>query len=79
MALSDISQAVAKAEAAAGRVPGSVRLIAVSKVQPLERVESVLEEGHRLFGENRVQAAAGKWPAFKDRYDEIELQLTGPL
>ena len=79
MALSDISQAITKAEAAAGRAPGSVRLIAVSKVQPNERVEAVLQEGHRLFGENRVQEAAGKWPDFRDRYDGIELHLIGPL
>jgi pyridoxal phosphate enzyme (YggS family) len=51
----------------------------VSKVQPLERVEAVLEAGHRLFGENRVQEAAGKWPAFRDRYANVELHLIGPL
>jgi pyridoxal phosphate enzyme (YggS family) len=79
MALSDISQAVAKAEAAAGRAPGSVRLIAVSKVQPLDRVEAVLDQGHRLFGENRVQEAAGKWPAFRERFEGIDLHLIGPL
>lgn len=79
MALSDISSAVAKAEAAAGRAPGSVRLIAVSKVQPLARVEAVLDEGHRLFGENRVQEAAGKWPEFKARYEGVALHLIGPL
>jgi pyridoxal phosphate enzyme (YggS family) len=39
----------------------------------------VLEEGHRIFGENRVQEAAGKWPAFRERYDGIELHLLGPL
>ena len=79
MALTEILQAVAKAEAAAGRAPGSARLIAVSKVQPLDRVEAVLTEGHRLFGENRVQEAAGKWPDFKDRFDGVELHLIGPL
>lgn len=79
MALSDIAEAVAKAEAAAGRAPGSVRLIAVSKVQPLDRVEAVLQEGHRLFGENRVQEAAGKWPDFKARYDGVAVHLIGPL
>ena len=79
MALTDIRKAIADAEAAAGRVPGSVRLIAVSKVQPLERVEAVLEAGHRLFGENRVQEAAGKWPAFRERYANVELHLIGPL
>jgi pyridoxal phosphate enzyme (YggS family) len=79
MSLSEISRAITRAEAAAGRARGSVRLIAVSKVQPLDRVEAVLEEGHRLFGENRVQEAAGKWQAFRDRFEGIELHLIGPL
>ena len=79
MALTDIRKAIADAEAAAGRVPGSVRLIAVSKVQPLERVEAVLEAGHRLFGENRVQEAEAKWPELKARFDGVELHLIGPL
>ncbi|WP_420396478.1 YggS family pyridoxal phosphate-dependent enzyme [Nioella sp.] len=79
MSLSEISRAITRAEAAAGRARGSVRLIAVSKVQPLDRVEAVLEEGHRLFGENRVQEAAGKWPAFRDRFEGIDLHLIGPL
>jgi uncharacterized pyridoxal phosphate-containing UPF0001 family protein len=48
-----------------------VTLIAVSKVQPPERVEAVLREGHRVFGENRVQEAQGRWPDFQDRYDGI--------
>jgi PLP dependent protein len=79
MPLSDITAAIAKAEADAGRAPGSVRLIAVSKLQPDERVRAVLNDGHRLFGENRVQEAAGKWPGFRDAYDGIALHLIGPL
>lgn len=79
MGLSQIRERVAKAEKDAGRPAGSVKLIAVSKVQPLERVEAVLEEGHRIFGENRVQEAAGKWPDFQQRYDGVELHLIGPL
>lgn len=79
MSLSEISARVAKAEKAAGRAPGSVRLIAVSKVQPLDRVEAVLTEGHRLFGENRVQEAADKWPALRDQFDGVEVHLLGPL
>jgi pyridoxal phosphate enzyme (YggS family) len=67
------------AEAAAGRGEGSVRLIAVSKVQPAERVEAVLEAGQRLFGENYVQEAAGKWPAWKARFPGVELHMIGPL
>jgi len=79
MSLSEIKARVAKACAAAGRAPESVTLIAVSKVQPNERVAAVLDEGHRVFGENRVQEAAGKWPAFRERYDGIALHLLGPL
>lgn len=79
MALDDIKSRIAKAEAAAGRLPGSVDLIAVSKVQPNDRVAAVLDQGHRVFGENRVQEAAAKWPDFKQRYDGISLHLIGPL
>jgi pyridoxal phosphate enzyme (YggS family) len=79
MSLREITTRIAAAEAAAGRAPGSVRLIAVSKVQPNERIEAVLQQGHRCFGENRVQEAAGKWPGFRDRYDGIDLHLIGPL
>ena len=79
MPLSDIQAHLAKADAAAGRPAGSVKLIAVSKKQPDARVEAVLEEGHRVFGENRVQEAAGKWPGFRARYPDVELHLIGPL
>ncbi|WP_158965464.1 YggS family pyridoxal phosphate-dependent enzyme [Chachezhania sediminis] len=79
MSLQEIRSAIAKAESDAGRTPGSVTLIAVSKQQPLERVEAVLDEGQRIFGENRVQEAAGKWPDFRTRYDGIELHIIGPL
>ncbi len=77
--LTDIQARIAKAETDAGRAPGSVSLIAVSKLQPQDRVEAVLEAGHRVFGENRVQEAQGKWPAFRERFDGIELHLIGPL
>ncbi|MFD1508978.1 YggS family pyridoxal phosphate-dependent enzyme [Lacimonas salitolerans] len=79
MGLNDIRERIGKAEAKAGRDPGSVTLIAVSKVQPLARVEAVLEQGHRCFGENKVQEAAGKWPGFRERFDGIDLHLIGPL
>lgn len=79
MGLNEIRQRVAAAEAEAGRAPGSVTLIAVSKVQPLDRVEAVLEAGHRIFGENRVQEAAGKWPDLMARFPGVELHLIGPL
>lgn len=79
MSLSEIQSRIAKACDDAGRTPDSVTLIAVSKVQPDARVAAVLDEGHRIFGENRVQEAAGKWPAFRETYDGIDLHLIGPL
>lgn len=79
MALNDIAEQITKATAEAGRPEGSTQLIAVSKVQPEERVEAVLEQGHRVFGENRVQEAQGRWPQFLERFDGIELHLIGPL
>lgn len=79
MALSDIQDRITKEEARMGRVPGSAQLIAVSKVQPLDRVVAVLEEGHRVFGENKVQEAAGKWPDLKEQFEGVELHLIGPL
>lgn len=79
MGLSEILARVRAAERAAGRPDGSVRLVAVSKVQPVTRVEAVLEAGHRLFGENRVQEAEAKWPALRARFPGVALQLIGPL
>ncbi|MDF1671007.1 MAG: YggS family pyridoxal phosphate-dependent enzyme [Roseovarius sp.] len=79
MSLNDIQSRIRKAEAKAGRTSGDVTLIAVSKVQPNQRVEEVLTQGHRIFGENRVQEAAGKWPGFREQFDGIELHLIGPL
>lgn len=79
MPLTDILARIARAEAAAGRPAGAVRLIAVSKVQPPDRVEAVLAQGHRLFGENYVQEAAGKWPAWRARYGDVAVHMIGPL
>jgi PLP dependent protein len=79
MSLEDIRARIARAEAAAGRPEGSVRLIAVSKVQPPERIEAVLSQGQRLFGENRVQEAAGRWPDLRARFPGTEVHLIGPL
>lgn len=79
MGLNEITERMHKAEAAAGRETGTTRLIAVSKKQPDDRVAAVLDQGHRIFGENRVQEAAGKWPGFRERYDGIDLHIIGPL
>jgi len=79
MALLDIQQRIAVVEEKAGRPTGSVELIAVSKVQPNERVAEVLRQGHRVFGENRVQEAAGKWPDFRVEFADVQVHLIGPL
>jgi len=79
MSLDAIQTRVAEAAAKAGRAPSDVTLIAVSKVQPEERVRAVLETGHRVYGENRVQEAQGRWPPFLEAFDGIDLHLIGPL
>ena len=79
MGLDDIKRRISAAEEQAGRAPGSVTLIAVSKVQPEGRVTAVLDAGHRVFGENYVQEAQGKWPGWRDRYPGVELHMIGPL
>jgi len=59
--------------------PGLVKLIAVSKVQPEERIKLLLEKNHKIFGENRVQEAQKKWINFRRFYNNIELHLLGYL
>ena len=79
MSLNEITNRIQKAGIEFSRKPDEVKLIAVSKVQPNERIEAVLEQGHRVFGENRVQEAQSKWPAFKEKYEDVELHIIGPL
>ncbi len=78
-ALGQIRARITAAEVAAQRPPGSVRLIAVSKLQPPERVEAVLREGHRRFGENYVQDATARWPGLRAGFGPVELHMIGPL
>ena len=56
-----------------------MELIAVSKTHPAERILPLIEEGQRVFGENRVQEAQGKWPALTERYEGLKLHLVGQL
>ncbi len=70
---------IEKAARAAGREPRSVTLVAITKTFAAEHVLPVLESGHRVFGENRVQEAKAKWPALRERFPDIELHLVGPL
>ena len=79
MALAEIKNLIYQAELNSSGSSGRVKLIAVSKVQPNNRVEAVLEEGHRVFGENRVQEAQSKWPDFKNQYQDVELHIIRPL
>src|SRR5262249_25560326 len=69
---------ISELAAAAGR-PGGVTLVAVSKVMPAAAVEAALAAGQRVFGENRVQEAQGKYPALKAKYPDLKLHLIGPL
>ncbi|PZR31998.1 YggS family pyridoxal phosphate-dependent enzyme [Caulobacter segnis] len=75
-ALADIQSRISAAEARAGRAPGSVTLVAVSKTQPWEHIAPVLDAGQKVFGENRVQEAMERWGA---RREGLELRLIGPL
>jgi pyridoxal phosphate enzyme (YggS family) len=79
MTLSVINSKIKRAEKSTGRYIGSTQLIAVSKVQPNERVLNVLEQGHKVFGENKVQEAHGKWPMFRENFSNIKVHLIGPL
>ena len=79
MSLSEIKNRVHQTEERFSKTIGGTKIIAVSKVQPNERVKAVLESGHRVFGENRIQEAQSKWPDFKKQYKDVELHIIGPL
>ncbi|MFQ5763818.1 MAG: YggS family pyridoxal phosphate-dependent enzyme, partial [Rhodospirillales bacterium] len=77
--LSGIRARIADAAEAAGRPADAVTLVAISKAFPRETVRIALAQGHRVFGENRVQEADEKWPALKDEFPDARLHLVGPL
>lgn len=77
--LSAVRQRIAHACKVAGREAEEVTLVAVSKTHPGEAIAPLLEAGQRLFGENRVQEAAAKWPALRERWPDAELHLVGTL
>jgi PLP dependent protein len=79
MTLSIINSKIETAENSFNRAIGSTELIAVSKIQPNERVLNVLEQGHTIFGENKVQEAHGKWPMFRENFSNSKVHLIGPL
>lgn len=78
-ALAAVRHRIARAARAAGRAPEDVTLIAVSKQQPWERVQALLDAGHRVFGENRVQEAQGRWADRRTEWPDLQLRLIGPL
>jgi pyridoxal phosphate enzyme (YggS family) len=77
--LMKIKEKISNAAKAANRAENDINLVAVSKIHGEETIRPVLEAGHTLFGENRVQEAAQKWPALKEEFPGIELHLIGPL
>ena len=79
MSLAVIRSRAEAAEIAAGRPRGSTHLLAIGKLQPLPRIVEVLRQGHRKFGENRLQESAAKWPPLLAQFPDTELHLVGPL
>ena len=73
MALNIINAKIRIAEKSAGRADGCTQLLAVSKVQPNEKVLNLLKQGHKVFAENKVQEAHGKWPAFREQFANIKV------
>lgn len=74
-----VQESIAEAAQEAERDLKDIQLVAVSKVHGPETIVPVLEAGHRVFGENRVQEAQGKWPAFKEQFPDVKLHLIGSL
>jgi len=77
--LAEVKAHIAAAARAAGREPGAVTLVAVSKTHPADAVAAALAAGQRVFGENRVQEAEAKYPPLKARHPDLVLHLIGPL
>jgi hypothetical protein len=77
--LRQLSSRIAQAARGVDRDPGSITLVAVSKKHDSARIEAALAAGHRVFGENRVQEAEGKFPALKRAHPDLTLHLVGPL
>ncbi len=77
--LTAVQAEIAKACTIARRKPEEVTLVAVSKTHPAEAIVPLLEAGQRVFGENRVQEAQGKWPALREQFPQTELHLVGQL
>jgi hypothetical protein len=77
--LQDVRETIERSARRAGRSPGDVTLIAVSKTHGADSIRPLIEAGQREFGENRVQEAQDKWPALKSETPGLRLHLIGRL
>ena len=77
--LADVTARIAAAARLARRDPAGVTLVAISKTHPAEAIAPLIAAGQRVFGENRVQEAAEKWPALREAHAGIALHLVGQL
>ncbi len=77
--LNEVRARIRKASMNAGRAADAVTLVAVSKTFDADAIRPTIAAGQRVFGENRVQEAQGKWPALRDETPGLELHLIGPL
>ena len=77
--LKKIDICLRETEEAVGKKAGSIKLVAISKTQPIEKIQFLLDLGHRVFGENRVKEALEKWPKLREKYENIQLHFVGAL
>ena len=77
--LADVRLRIERAARDCAREPSSVTLVCVSKTFEADAIHPVLEAGERVFGENRVQEAHGKWPGLREQFSDVDLHLIGPL
>lgn len=77
--LGEVEGRIARACRIAGRERSEVELVAISKMHGAEAIEQLIGQGHRVFGENRVQEAQGKWPALRERHPDLSLHMVGQL
>ena len=77
--LDEVQARIERARQRFGAPPDRVELIAVSKTFDAAAIEPFLMAGQRVFGENRVQEAKDKWPELRERHEDVELHLIGPL
>lgn len=77
--LEEVRARIAKTAQIAKRDPASIELIAISKTHPAAAIAPLIEQGQRVFGENRVQEAQGKWPELREAHPDVALHLVGQL